>query len=224
MEERKEPIVISKQALQRMPYYLQYLEKAKKEGVEVVAAPAIAAALRLNEVQVRKDLAAVSATKGKPRSGFTVDGLIRDMRNFLGYNNVEEAVLVGVGSLGRALLSYHGFDDCAMHIAAAFDADEGIIGQEIGGKKVLPASQLGEVVERLKIHIGIIAVPANQAQSVLNAMLEHGVLAVWNFAPVHLVAPSSILIQNENMAASLALLSKHLGERLRHNALPEDTK
>jgi redox-sensing transcriptional repressor len=122
--EKERAVVISRQALERMPYYLQYLKKLKNAGVSVVAAPAIAEALNLNEVQVRKDFAAVSTTKGKPKAGFEVSALINNMESFLGYHNVTDAVLVGAGSLGRALLSYQGFDECGMHIVAAFDVDE----------------------------------------------------------------------------------------------------
>ena len=97
------PVSISRQALQRMPFYLQYLKKLQSSGAVIVAAPAVADALRLNEVQVRKDFAAVSSTRGKPKTGFPIDGLIADMERFLGYHDVQQAVLVGAGYLGRAL-------------------------------------------------------------------------------------------------------------------------
>ncbi len=215
MPGEKEPaVVISRQALERMPYYLQYLKKLKNAGISVVAAPAIAEALNLNEVQVRKDFAAVSTTKGKPKAGFEVSPLINNMESFLGYHNVTDAVLVGAGSLGRALLSYQGFDECGMHIVAAFDADERLAGSEINHKPVMPMSRLGEICRRLGVHVGIITVPAGQAQAVCDQLVAVGILAIWNFAPTHLSAPGDILIKNENMAASLALLSKHLREKL----------
>jgi len=207
-------IAISKQALHRMPYYLQYLKKLQKEGVVVVAAPAIAESLNLNEVQVRKDFASVSTAKGKPKSGFVVKELIENMENFLGYHDVDCAVLVGAGSLGNALLSYKGFENYGLNIVAAFDSDKDIIGKEICGKKVLPVDKLSEMCRRLNIHIGIIAVPESQAQTVCDQLVAGGVLAIWNFAPVHLFTPKNILVQSENMAASLAILSKHLKENL----------
>jgi len=207
-------VAISRQALHRMPYYLQYLKKLQKESVEVVAAPAIAESLNLNEVQVRKDFAAVSTAKGKPKSGFPVNELIGNMENLLGYHDVDSAVLVGAGSLGNALLSYKGFGSYGLDIIAAFDSDDDIIGKEICGKKVLPVDKLSEMCRRLNIHIGIIAVPESQAQTVCDQLVAGGVLAIWNFAPVHLSVPKNILVQNENMAASLAILSKHLKENL----------
>lgn len=208
------PVVLSRQALQRMPFYLQYLKKLKSEGTGLIAAPAIAEAMGLNEVQVRKDFAAVSSTGGRPKTGFAVAELIADMETFLGYRNVNEAVLVGAGSLGRALLSYRGFDDYGMKITLAFDVDERVVGRELFGKQVLPATMISDLCRRMKIRIGIITVPAGAAQAACDSLVAGGILAIWNFAPVHLSAPEDILIQNENMAASLALLSKHLNERI----------
>ncbi|MEG1547270.1 MAG: redox-sensing transcriptional repressor Rex [Clostridia bacterium] len=214
LQSQDKPITISKQALQRMPYYIQHLRTMHKNGIAIIAAPALAAALGLNEVQVRKDLAAISTTKGKPKTGFNVDELIANMEEFLGYNNIDEAILVGVGSLGRALMCYKGIAECGMNIVAAFDINEGLVGSQICGKYVFHMDELIEICKRLNVRIGIITVPADQAQGVCDKMVESGILAIWNFAPSHLRTPENILVQNENMAASLAMLSKHLGEKL----------
>jgi redox-sensing transcriptional repressor len=217
MDNRKEsPITISTQALERMPYYLQYLKQMQKEGVTVIASPAIAADLTLNEVQVRKDLAAVSTSKGKPKAGFVIENLIYNMEDILGYHNVKDAVLVGAGSLGSALLSYKGFDDSGMQIVAAFDMDDTVIGTELFGKKILSVNKLSGMCRRLNIHIGIITVPKDQAQTVCDQLVAGGILAIWNFAPIHLSAPKGILVRNENMVASLAILSKHLQDKINH--------
>ena len=215
MREYKEtPVTISTQALARMPYYLQYLKQLQNDGITVIASPAIASDLDLNEVQVRKDLAAISSVKGKPKSGFAVQDLIYNMEHLLGYHNVKDAVLVGVGSLGKALLSYKGFDNSGMHIVAAFDNDESAIGSEACGKIILPVDKLSGMCRRMKIHIGIITVPEKQAQTVCDQLVAGGILAIWNFAPIHLSTPEEILVQNENMAASLAILSNHLHDKM----------
>lgn len=208
--ENQEARGLSIQAIHRLPYYLQYLRQLEQDGTETISAPAVAAHFRLNEIQVRKDFAAVSTNAGKPRAGFPVHGLIRDMEQFLGYGNVNEAVLVGVGSLGQALMCYGGFADYGLEIIAAFDSDPGKIGTEVHGKHVLPASKITDLCRRMNVPMGIITVPASQAQRVCDALVEGGVRGIWNFAPVHLSAPAHVLVQNENMAASLALLSKHL--------------
>lgn len=213
MEERS-MTPIPRQTLKRMPQYLQTLKKLRDAGAEIVSAPTVAAQLGLNDVQVRKDFAAVSSRAGRPKTGFDIHALIADIESCLGYNNTHDAVLVGAGSLGRALLSYRGFEAYALRIVAAFDTDPAVIGTEIAGKRVLPLEKLPSLCRRMGIHIGIITVPADNAQAVCDLLVGGGVRAVWNFAPTRLEAPDGILIQSENMAASLAVLSNHLSEQM----------
>ncbi len=206
-------LTISTQAIKRMPYYLQYLRKIYDEGKEYISAPVIAAHFHFTEIQVRKDFAAVSSIKGKPQSGFPVKMLIESMEQILGYNKVDQAVLVGVGSLGKALLSYKHFEEYGLHIAVAFDRKK-MVGKELNGKKIYSSERIQELCPKLKVNIGIITVPEEEAQKVCNQLVAGGVRAIWNFAPVHLSVEPHILVQNENMAASLALLSQHLREQL----------
>lgn len=198
------------QTLRRLPNYYNYVKALQSQQVPYVAAPAIAKDMGLNEVQVRKDLAAVSQNPGKPRKGFAVEELLADIGECLGYNNREDAVLVGAGQLGKALLAYKGFEEHGMHIVAAFDNNAALAGQTVGGKKIFGMEKLPSLCKRMNIHIGIITVPVKQAQLVCNQMVESGILAIWNFAPIHLRVPGNVLVQNENLAASLALLSQHL--------------
>ena len=204
---------ISKATLKRLPTYLAYL-KSLPEGSSVnISATALAAGLHMGEVQVRKDLALVS-DGGRPKIGYNREHLIADIENFLGYGNSNDAVLSGAGKLGRALLGYGGFAEYGLHIVAAFAANDTLIGPTNGGKPIMHLSRLGEVCQRYKIKIGISTVPAEYAQGVCDLLIENGILAIWNFAPKHLNVPDGILVQNENMAASLALLCKHLNERM----------
>ena len=212
--QNKEQQILSTQVIKRMPYYLQYLKKLYFDGAEVVSAPTIAAHFNYTEIQVRKDFSAISSTRGKPKSGFSVKELIQNMEQILGYNSVNQAVLVGAGQLGRALLTYRGFDNYGLKIVAAFDSDEAVVGSSIAGKAVLSADKISVLCLRMNIRIGIITVPEDQAQLSCDQLIAGGVQAIWNFAPVHLSVPSAILVQNENMAASLAMLSKHLQEKI----------
>lgn len=208
---------VSKQALQRLPVYLNYLRFYQQEGNDSISAPVIAKALNLNEVQVRKDLAAISRHRGRPKTGYEVESLIDDIEEFLGYKNVNDALLVGVGHLGRALLSYKGFEQYGLNIVIAFDADPALSGTEIVGKPVFPMSRLIDLPSRLQLQIGIIAVPAAAAQTVCDQLVRAGIRAVWNFAPIHLQVPPQIMVQNENMAVSLAMLSQHLAAAIRQD-------
>lgn len=204
---------LSLQTLKRMPLYLCHLRVLSGGGKETVSARSIAEALSLTEIQVRKDLAAVS-DGGRPRVGYRIGALISDIEACLGYDDVNDAALVGAGRLGRALMGYPGFRDYGLNILAAFDADPAAQGADASGKQVFPMEKLTDLCRRLNIRIGVITVPADSAQAVCDRLVEAGVTAVWNFAPVHLHAPEGVLIKNENMAASLAQLSRHLKKRM----------
>lgn len=203
---------VSKQTLQRLPSYLNYLRSPAGKAGKNISATGIAEALGLNDVVVRKDLASVSS-KGRPKVGYVRAELVRELEAFLGYDNSQDAVLVGAGKLGQALLSYSGFPQYGLNILAGFDADPALSGREVAGKKILPMEKLPGLCRRVGVHIGIITVPGEHAQAVCDQLIDSGILAVWNFANVHLNVPEGILVQNENMAVSLALLSNHLKER-----------
>jgi len=205
---------VSPQTFRRLPYYLQYLRALRDTGAASVSAPAAAARFGFTEVQVRKDFAAVSQTGGRPKHGFDLQELIEAIERALGYHSAHNAVLIGAGSLGRALLSYDGFRQYGVHFAAAFDADPALAGTRVGGVPVLSATELERFCRGTRVGIGILTVPAPAAQAVCDRLVGAGVPAVWNFAPVHLVVPEGVLVQNENMASSLAMLSKHLRGRL----------
>ncbi len=201
---------LTAQALQRMPYYLQYLKDARDSGMEIASATTIASDLKLNDVLVRKDMSAICTTKGRPKAGFIVGELIENIENYLGYNNTMDSILVGVGSLGKALLGNSEFERYGLNIVAAFDVDQEIIDHEVYGKKVFSLDALGEISRRMHIHIGIIAVPCEFAQDIADRLVASGIRAIWNFSLIKLNVPDNVLVQNENLAASLAALSLHL--------------
>ena len=214
---KTEPRVLSQQGVMRLPYYLKYLKELQTRGASYVSAAAIADSLNIYEVQARKDLAAVSSRPGKPRVGFSVNALVTDIEHFLGYDNANVAVLVGAGHLGKALMSYGGFD-YGLDIAAAFDIDPALVGKRLHGCEVYGMERLPEICRARNIPIGIITTPAEQAQSACDALMQAGIRAVWNFAHVHLHVPEGVLVQNENMAVSFALLSNRLAQTLREQA------
>ena len=202
---------VSVNTLQRLPTYLNYLKSLDDDGN--ISSTEIARALGLNDVQVRKDLSSVSSG-GRPKVGHNIRGLILDLKEFLGYNAVNDAVMVGCGNLGRALMSYRGFREYGLRIVAGFDVSDDIVGEEVSGKPVLPLSGLPQYCRENGIRIGVITTPAQAAQKACDLLMEGGIKAVWNFAPAHITVGEGVLVQNENMACSLALLSKHLNEML----------
>ncbi|MEG1782071.1 MAG: redox-sensing transcriptional repressor Rex [Oscillospiraceae bacterium] len=204
---------ISKQTLNRLPTYLSLLQEKEKENLKYISATEIAKILGLNHVQVRKDLSCASCA-GRPKVGYETAVLIHDLEGFLGYNNSKDAIIVGAGGLGKTLLGYEGFNDYGLNIVAAFDVDETVCGTFVGEKPIFPLSRLSDMVKRMNIHIGIITTPKSAAQKTCDLLIECGVLAIWNFAPTTLQAPAHIIIQNENMAAGLAVLSNKLNKTL----------
>lgn len=201
---------VPRQTVKRLPNYLTYLKGKAEEGVVNISAPMVAKGLNLNEVQVRKDLASVSESGGKPRTGYLLSELIMDIEKYLGYDNVKDAIVVGVGHLGNALMSFEGFKNHGLNVVAGFDSNDDLIGTEVHGKQIFSNDRIIELCQRLNIHIGIITVPDEHAQEVCDIMVKAGILAVWNFAQVHLKVPPNIIVQNENLAASLAILSKSI--------------
>ncbi len=204
----------SKSTLSRLPLYYSHIRKMQQQGEKYVSAAAVAQSLNLNPVLVRKDLSGVSSVEGKPRAGFEIDTLLNDLSEFLGYNKVDEAILVGVGSLGRLILTNTEFSSMGLDIAVGFDKDPDLVGLQIGSKYILPMEKMESYIKRTGVKIGIITVPADQAQSVCDQMVECGILAIWNFAFTLLNVPKGILVKNENLPSSLAVLSQQLANKL----------
>ena len=200
--ERKE---ISKAVLKRLPGYLSYLKGIPSDASPYISATSLAAALGMGEVQVRKDLAMVS-DGGRPKIGYLRESLIEDISQFLGYDNTTDAILIGAGKLWQALLGYSGFGAYGLNILAAFD-EKPFAEKTDEGRPVFPMDKMENFCKTNKVLMGIITVPAAHAQDVCNMMIQCGIKAIWNFAPVHLDVPSNILVQNENMATSLAVLA-----------------
>ncbi len=208
--ERKE---ISKAVLKRLPGYLAYLKTLSDSTSPYISATALANALGMGEVQVRKDLAMVS-DGGRPKIGYQRQALIEDIQQFLGYDNTTDAVLIGAGKLGQALCGYTGFEAYGLNILAAFDLNPTANATD-EGKPIYAMDQLESFCSANQVLMGIITVPAVKAQEVCNRLIDCGIKAIWNFAPTHLEVPPHILVQNENMATSLAVLSMHLQAQIK---------
>ena len=204
---------ISKSVLKRLPGYLSYLKSLEGAESPYISATSLANALGMGEVQVRKDLAMVS-DGGRPKIGYLREGLIEDIEQFLGYDNTTDAVLIGAGKLGQALLGYSGFDEYGLNILAAFDVKPAMDFTE-EGKPIYPMEQLESFCREHKVLMGIITVPKDHAQSVCDQLIKCGIKAIWTFAPVHLEVPANVMVHNENMATSLAVLSMHLQAQIK---------
>ena len=204
----------SKNQLRRFPIYLSYLRERQAEGMTLISSPQIASSLNLSEEQVRKDLNLVSSRSGKPKIGRDIKLLIFDIEEFLGYRDSRKAILVGAGHLGRALLAHDGFSSYGLDIICAFDNDINKVDCIFNNKNIYSLSKLEQITQESNVHIGIITVPQKYAQETCNKLVEVGIKAIWNFTMAVLEVPEDVIVQNENMASSLAILSNKLKERL----------
>lgn len=206
---------ISVKQLARLPIYLKYLKTLKDEGVLTTSAPMIAVANGLNEEQVRKDLQVVTSSEGVPKKGRLVQDLINDLETFLGYRDSTSTIIVGVGHLGEAFMNFKGFEEFGLNILAGFDVDEKKIGTKINGKEVFSIERIENLVPRLNVHIAILCTPTEVAQDMAECLVKAGVKAIWNFAPTHINVNENVIVENVNLASSLAVISHKLNAKLK---------
>ena len=202
---------IPKATLGRLPKYLQYLRSLPDIYGATISATAIAKALSLGDVQVRKDLAAVSGA-GKPKVGYQRNKLICDIERHLGYEKFTNAVLVGAGKLGRALLDYDGFQEFGVQIISGFDCNEQILQSGKNSKLILPIKDIEACCKEHNVKLGIITVGQGSAQDVCDRLVASGIEAIWNFAPCSLKVPAGVLLKQENLALSLAYLNNQISK------------
>lgn len=201
--------MIPRPSLERLFLYYRILEACRETRKEVISSEELGRRAGVDAAQVRKDLTYISQC-GRPGIGYQVGELLLALEAVLGLKNVTQAALVGVGRLGAAIHNYPGFDRLGLKITALFDTDPAQVGQKLGSHEIYHLDRLAEVVHEAGIHLGIIAVPAQAAQSVANAMVAAGVRGLWNFAPVALKVPAGVVVRNEDLAVGLATLSWYL--------------
>ena len=191
--------------LRRLPWYLAHVSMLADRGVSHVSSTAIARQLNVDPSQIAKDLSFIGI-RGKTRIGYEVPSLVGALEDFLGFKRGHNALLVGVGSLGSALIADSGLQRYGLNIVAAFDSNPDIAGTSIGNVPVFPPEELARRRRLYRAEIGIVAVPADAAREVARQLVDAGVKALWNFTPFRIVAPEGIVIQNTSIYAHLAVL------------------
>lgn len=200
---------VSVQTIRRLPQYLRVLCDLHGYGRELVSSTDLAEETRLPPIVIKKDLQAVGAPS-KLRSGFKVKGTLEAIENFLGWDNLNRAFLVGAGHLGAALLGFAGFKNHGLEIVAAFDTHPERVGEEINGVRVWHTAQLKGVIEEKNLKIAVLTVPGPAAQGITDTLVACGIKAIWNFAPVKLSVPADVAVQQEDIASGLAELCARL--------------
>ena len=192
--------------IRRYPSYLRCIREMIAAGELHISSAVVAEKLGLDPVLTRKDLA-MAGIPGKPRCGYPAQALQDAIKHALGWDNTTDAVLIGAGSLGNALLGYSGFEEQNLSIIVAFDSNPGLLGLALHGVKVRPMEDLPRFVKRMKIKLGILTVPNAAAQSCADQLVAAGIRGIWNFSSVQLEVPQDVVVQNVDLAQSLAILS-----------------
>lgn len=206
------PKIAALPTIRRLPLYLRLLKELMEKGDLLVSGTFLAQRMQCEPIQVRKDLA-VTGLEGRPRLGFNIQKAIESIENFLGWNNSQDAFLVGVGSLGSALLGYSAFEQHNLKIVAAFDNNCQKIGTSIHEREIFSIDRLKDLASRLHVQIGILTVPAASAQLVADYMVSCNIKGIWNFSPIKLHVPPEVVVQYEDLSSGLAVLCRKLQTR-----------
>ncbi|MFS0722610.1 redox-sensing transcriptional repressor Rex [Paenibacillus sp. 1P07SE] len=206
------PIKISEAVVRRLPIYLQYLNELSRREVQTVSSQDLGQKLDLNPAQIRKDLAYFGEF-GRKGIGYDVTYLIEKIRGILKLDQTLNVALVGAGNLGHALSNYNKYIKDNMRIVAVFDAQQDKIGTAVNSMLVQPMEELNQTVRELDIRIGIITVPATEAQNVANQFVDAGIEGILNFAPVILKVPDQIRIHHADFTTELLSLAYYLENR-----------
>lgn len=192
-----------------MSYYRLLAEWTAKDAVKTVTSAQIGESLDIDPTQVRKDLGAIGA-EGVGRVGFDVCDVCRSIRTALGFDRTYEAVLIGAGHLGGALLAYGGYTPYGLAVVAAFDNDKRKIGRKIGGYTVKPMQSLRPFVKRHEIPVAVLTTPVDVSQELTDRLVAAGIKVIWNFTPTHLSVPSDVMVRDERILRGLAEIAYHL--------------
>ena len=204
--------MISQATIDRLPLYFRTLRVVEDEEMEIISSDELGRRLDITPEQIRKDLATFGQF-GRKGIGYDVHELKERISNILGLQNKWRLAIVGVGHLGGALANYVNFASLGFSVVALFDKNKNIVGSEINGIKIHSLTQMKRVIDSAQVDIGVITVPASEAQGVADKLVAAGVKGIWNFAPIKLFVPPEIPLVNEDLSVGLSALSYHMSSR-----------
>lgn len=184
---------------------MSYVRMLDNLHVEYVSSTQISNELNVQSSQIAKDLSFLNI-RGKTRIGYKVRSLVKELEDFLGFNKHHDAVVIGTGSLGTALMQDHGLENYGLHIVAGFDVRQEVIGTRIGDLPVYDVRELSSWQQQHKVSIAILTVSVDHAQEAASMAIESGVSALWNFTPYRIKAPADVIIANTSIYAHLAII------------------
>lgn len=208
---------IPEPTLRRLPWYLSHVKMEYAAGKKQVSSTSIARGVGVEPSLVAKDLSYVQL-EGRTRVGYQSQTVITVLEEFLGFTQTHRAFIIGVGSLGGALLADRGLRQFGLEIVAGFDVDDSVVGTNVGEIPIYHMDELQERMQAESVQIAILTVPIRHAQTVADQLAEMGFRAIWNFTPVRIRVPEQVVVQNTSMYAHLALIFTRMQERERAEA------
>jgi len=215
MAKNENQIILPEPTIRRLPWYLSYVRMLDNLHVEYVSSTQISKELNVQSSQIAKDLSFLNI-RGKTRIGYEVHSLVEELEGFLGFNRQHDAVVIGTGSLGTALMQDRGLENYGLNIVAGFDVRSEVIGHRVGGLPVYDISELAAWQREHRVSIAILTVPVERAQETAVLAIASGMTALWNFTPYRIKAPSHVVIANTSIYAHLAIIYNRM-----HNTGPE---
>lgn len=205
MKERK----VSEAVIHRLPKYYRYLQELQKKGIERISSSELAEEMGLNASQIRQDFNCFGGF-GQQGYGYHIDNLLSEIQAILGLNKPYKLVLMGAGNMGHAIANYRGFQQEGFEVAAIFDHNPVLVGEEINGVKIQHADEVETYLAENVADIGIICTPKENAQAVCDRLVFGGIRAIWNFAPVDIENEKAV-IENVHLSDFLYILTYRLG-------------
>ena len=193
----------------RLPQYVRTLSQLLAEGVQIANSQQLGEKLQITPAQIRKDLSYFGRF-GKQGRGYNVDHLLEELKQILGLTVTWNVAVVGVGRLGRAILNYPGFSPDGFQLVAALDDNPEVVGRDVGGLTVQPVDQLGEVIDRYNVSIAIVAVPIAYTQKVVDRLVDCGIKAILNYAPIMPQVPDDVSVRSIDPLLSLQSMTYYL--------------
>ena len=203
--------IISQATIDRLPLYFRTLRLVEEEEIKIISSDELGRRLDITPEQIRKDLATFGQF-GRKGIGYDVRDLKNNIENILGLHNKWRLAIVGVGHLGGALANYVNFASLGFSVVALLDINEKIIGSEVNGIKINDSRRMKDVIAQNSVDIGVITVPAAEAQGVADLLVAAGVKGIWNFAPTKLNVPPTVPLVNEDLSVGLSALSYHMSQ------------
>lgn len=204
-------VTLPEPTLRRLPWYLAYVKMLENRHIEYVSSTQISKEINVDASQIAKDLSFLNI-RGKTRIGYEVRLLVHELEDFLGFKRKHNAFMIGVGSLGAALVQDVGLEQFGLNIVAGFDVNPTLVGTTLGGVPVHDMSELAKWQKQMGVNIAVLCVPAEAAQEAADTAIGSGLKALWNFTPIRIKAPANIVIQNTSIYAHLALMYYRMDE------------